>query len=233
MNITRVSSVKIPIPPELIQDELVSNCNEIEVEITNLLKRNAELVEEKEKVLDDLFNKASEEFRLSNDDIFELNIGNRILDSEMDEKYKIPVYSANVYDPFGYIDKVYGMDYSTETVVWGIDGNWQVNTFPEGYVFYPTDHCGYMKINSLELIPKYVAYALFKEGQKRGFKRSLRASIDRVSSIIIKAPNVKIQKEGIEITNRIEEEISENDAKLRLLYDKKREIIEKAILKND
>ena len=230
LNTTRVSSVKIPVPPEPIQNGLITKCNEIEAEITKLLKSNAILEEKRDSVFMDLFDKASHDFRLSNDDIFELNIGNRVLDREMDEKYEIPVYSANMYDPFGYINKEYEMDYETETVVWGIDGNWQVNTFPANYVFYPTDHCGYMKINSKELLPKYVAYALFREGEKRGFKRSYRASKDRISSIVIKAPDVKLQKEGIKKVEKIEKEINENNIKLRQFYANKKEIIENAIL---
>ena len=86
------------------------------------------------------------------------------------------------------------MDYSTETVVWGIDGNRQVNAFPSNYIFYPTDHCGMLKIKSSDLLSKYVSYALLKEGEKRGFKRSYRASKDRVSSISIMALDLVIQK---------------------------------------
>lgn len=232
LNTTRVSSVKLPVPPKSVQDEMISKCNKIEKKISELLKAKDALEAEKQRAFEELLKKAKKEYKLSDDDVFELSIGTRVLDREMSEKYDIPVYSANMFEPFGYIDKTYNMDYSTETVVWGIDGNWQVNTFPANYVFYPTDHCGMLKIKSSDLLPKYVAYALLKEGEKRGFKRSYRASIDRVSSISIMAPDLAIQKEGVRKIDQMEQDIAKNNKALSELLAERKEVIESTILKN-
>ena len=37
---------------------------------------------------------------------------------------RVPVYSANVYEEFGRIDKENMKDYSRPSVIWGIDGDW-------------------------------------------------------------------------------------------------------------
>ena len=36
---------------------------------------------------------------------------------------RVPVYSANVYEEFGRIDKENMKDYSRPSVIWGIDGD--------------------------------------------------------------------------------------------------------------
>ena len=44
----------------------------------------------------------------------------------MDEG-KYPVYSANVFEPFGYKDETNISDTSKDSIIWGIDGDWMVN----------------------------------------------------------------------------------------------------------
>ena len=39
-------------------------------------------------------------------------------------------------------------DYSRPSVIWGIDGDWMVNIIPAGVPFYPTDHCGVLRIKT-------------------------------------------------------------------------------------
>ena len=48
---------------------------------------------------------------------------------------RVPVYSANVYEEFGRIDKENMKDYSRPSVIWGIDGDWMVNIIPAGVPF--------------------------------------------------------------------------------------------------
>lgn len=68
--------------------------------------------------------------KLSNLDIFEISIGRRVLNTEASPEYTTPVYSANVFEPFGMIDKLLTTDFSKDSVIWGIDGDWMVNTIP-------------------------------------------------------------------------------------------------------
>ncbi|WP_287816192.1 hypothetical protein [Bacteroides sp.] len=42
----------------------------------------------------------------------------------MSEEYDIPVYSANVKEAFGKIDKLLIKDFAKGSVLWGIDGDW-------------------------------------------------------------------------------------------------------------
>lgn len=70
-------------------------------------------------------------------------IGNRILQNELTEK-EIPVYSANVFEPVGNIDKNLLENFDREYIIWGIDGDWMVNILSKNYPFYLTDHCGVM-----------------------------------------------------------------------------------------
>lgn len=84
-------------------------------------------------------------------------------------------------------------DFDSPSILWGIDGEWMVNILPKGYEFYPTDHCGVMKVDGNKINPRYMAYILKKEGESIGFSRSHRASIDRIKSIMVNLPDIKIQ----------------------------------------
>ena len=45
-------------------------------------------------------------YNLSNENIFDVSIGNRVLSSEVVSNGQYPVYSANVFEPFGQINKL-------------------------------------------------------------------------------------------------------------------------------
>lgn len=84
-------------------------------------------------------------FYLSNA-LFDLQLGDRVLaDEQLVEDGKIPVYSANVHEPFGFIDSENLEDYSRDSIIWGIDGDWMVTTIDKNIPFYPTDHCGVLR----------------------------------------------------------------------------------------
>ncbi|MBV4417483.1 N-6 DNA methylase [Clostridium tyrobutyricum] len=227
LNTTRVSAIRIPVPPMTVQKELVDKCNVIEAEINKLLVENTRYQNEIDSKLKTLYDNAKDSYKLSDENLFDISIGRRVLNREVSDKYTLPVYSANVYKPFGYINRKLLTDFSKPSVVWGIDGDWQVNVFPANYEFYPTDHCGVLRINRNELLPRYVAYALEHEGEERGFKRSYRASIDRIQSIQIKAPSLKEQKKAIDEISKFEVIIEDNLKKLSSLNMQKKNIIEK------
>jgi type I restriction enzyme M protein len=159
-----------------------------------------------ERLFKNAYNEADMAYRLT-DDAFSVSIGKRVIESELAEEGEIPVYSANVFDPFGFIDKYLITDFSVPSVIWGIDGDWMVNYIPAEKPFYPTDHCGVIRINNNTLVPKYLAWALNKEGKQQGFSRKLRASIGRIQGLVIKFPPLAEQKKIADEVEKLETEI--------------------------
>jgi restriction endonuclease S subunit len=166
-------------------------------------------------------------FRLSNSYIFDISIGRRILNSEVSPNYNIPVYSANVFEPFGMIDKLLIEDFSKDSVLWGIDGDWMVNVIPANNPFYPTDHCGVLRIKTDDILPKYMAHLLEEEGKKAGFKRSYRASIDRIEALSVQVAPIEEQKKAISAIETYEAEISKAKAVMQGCAERKKKILEK------
>lgn len=132
--------------------------------------------------------------RLNDKEKFCLSIGRRVLSSEVSEDGLYPVYSANVKEPFGKIDKLLNTDFSKESILWGIDGDWMVSYVEKGKEFYPTDHCGVLQIMTNEIEPYYIALVLEIVGFSYGFSRSYRASTERIASVQLPLPPLPIQK---------------------------------------
>ena len=57
-------------------------------------------------------------YRLSDKNYFDLSIGNRVLSDEVVENGSIPIYSANVFEEFGKIDKQNITDFSMPSILW-------------------------------------------------------------------------------------------------------------------
>lgn len=159
-----------------------------------------------------------------------MSIGKRVLNSELVADGIIPVFSANVFEPFGYTDKLLIKDFSVDSVLWGIDGDWMVNLYQKDKPFYPTDHCGVLRVLTDKAHPRYVARMLEVEGRQMGFSRSYRASIDRVEGISFTVPPIEKQKEVVEKAMVLENEISKLEEKLLTLDKQKTKIIEKFIV---
>lgn len=143
---------------------------------------------------------------LYDEDYFDLSIGDRVLNTELVEGGKVPVYSANVREIFGYVDNLNRDSFDKPSVLWGIDGDWLVNYIPENTPFYPTDHCGVLRLNSREFNAYYVSMILNLVGKTHKFSRSYRASIDRVKGIRIPKPPIDIQEKIAKACETIEEE---------------------------
>lgn len=168
-----------------------------------------------------------EKAKLGDKSIFELKIGKRVLDSELHAQGKIPVYSANVLKPFGFIDKELLANYDKESVLWGIDGDWMVGFMPKNTPFYPTDHCGVLSIKEDKGKAKIVQFALENEGAKFGFSRTLRASIERVEGLKIPLPPLKEQEKISSCIEKLETQISHLNSMLLNLETQKTHIIER------
>lgn len=223
----QVKEFQIPLPPLNIQEKIVSEIEVLEFEEN---KANEEIKKRNDKI-ENLFNQAESNaktvLRLSDENIFSVSIGKRVLKNEFIENGKIPVYSANVIEPFGKIDKLLIEDFSKPSILWGIDGDWMVNHLPEDYPFYPTDHCGVLRVLDNSINEKYLAFILEKEGKTIEFSRTKRASIDRIKGIKIAVPPIEEQE-------KIVEEIEKIELEIKNLYNELKEIpkLKEEILKN-
>ncbi|EDA4573335.1 N-6 DNA methylase, partial [Campylobacter jejuni] len=181
----------------IIEDNQEYELNSILDKINNLCKINLD-----SEFLSS-FNKTIKEYALSNP-IFKLSIGKRVLNNELLENGQIPVYSANVLEVFGFVNKEILQDYDNDSVLWGIDGDWMVGFIPKNKKFYPTDHCGVLRVDDTKINAKYISFILNEAGKKQGFSRKLRASIDRIKALRVKLPSLEFQDQIADITDKIE-----------------------------
>ena len=185
-----ISTVAIPLPPLAVQQKVVDACAAVDAECAAAEK----IIADGKAKIADLFaagqNAHAAMVKLADTSRFSLQIGRRVLGTQVSPDFSIPVFSANVFEPFGMIDKpLKGFsDFSTDSVLWGIDGDWMVGFMPKGKPFYPTDHCGVLRSRTDDIVPRYLVHALEEAGKAAGFKRSYRASIDRIQSLSIALP---------------------------------------------
>lgn len=69
--------------------------------------------------------------------------------------------------------------------------------FEKNTPFYPTDHCGVLRINTDDLLPKYIGLSIKKEGERVGFSRSYRASIDRMEGLTVEVAPIEEQRKAV------------------------------------
>ncbi|EII1957323.1 restriction endonuclease subunit S, partial [Campylobacter jejuni] len=204
----------------IIEDNQEYELNSILDKINNLCKINLD-----SEFLSS-FNKTIKEYALSNP-IFKLSIGKRVLNNELLENGQIPVYSANVLEVFGFVNKEILQDYDNDSVLWGIDGDWMVGFMPKNKKFYPTDHCGVLRVDDTKINAKYISFILNEAGKKQGFSRKLRASIDRIKALRVKLPSLEFQDQIADITDKIEKKINEYKIELDRLEKEKEKILQK------
>lgn len=202
-----MGNIQVPIPPLKIQKQIITECEKVDKIYETTRMKIEDYQAQIQKIFEDLeVVKKIGGYKLSDSNVFSLYIGKRVLQSEL-KKVGIPVYSANVFEPMGNIDKKLIEKFDSDYIVWGIDGDWMVNVFDKGYEFYPTDHCGYMTVDDSHINPRYMAYILDKSGQSVGFSRTHRASIDRIKSLNINVPDIKIQNEEMKKVKKLKDKI--------------------------
>ena len=86
-----------------------------------------------------------------------------------------------------------------------------MNYIPENHPFYPTDHCGVLRVNTKDILPKYLALALRVEGEYERFSRSNRASTARIKNLTVQIPSKKIQQDIIDKIEHINTQINAQD----------------------
>ncbi len=226
LSLSQVGNFKIPLPPLNIQDAIIKECDVVDTEMKQAKKSIKKAEDEIESSFAKLLENSTKSYKLSDSKSFDVSIGKRVLQKEVnDDKTLIPIYSANVFDVFGYIDKDILKNFSIPSVIWGIDGDWMVNFIPANKPFYPTDHCGVLRVKNKELHPLFVTFALDKEGKEKRFSRTLRASIDRIKSITIKAPSIEEQNSFAERVEKLKQEIAKAKEVIAKAAEKKEKIL--------
>ena len=200
--------MQIPLPPLDIQQKIIDECEAVDSEYEEAQTCINKSTEKISELFEQAQQNATITYKLSDSNLFSLSIGRRILATEVSDSFNIPVYSANVFEPFGFIDKLLIEDFSKPSVLWGIDGDWMVTTIQENIQFYPTDHCGVLRVNTNEIETKYLAWVLNQKGIEIGFKRSYRASIDRVASLTVNLPPLAEQQKIVEQITALEKQIA-------------------------
>jgi hypothetical protein len=131
------------------------------------------------------------EIALNDNKYFGICIGKRVLKKQVFySKGTVPVYSANVFKPFGFLKKPNSSitDFKCDYVIWGIDGNFEFNVKHKGELFSVTDHCGAIKILDSSIIPEYLVYQFGIKKYEMGFDRTLRASLANMETVTVDVP---------------------------------------------
>ena len=102
-----------------------------------------------------------------------------------------------------------------------------VNYIPENTPFYPTDHCGVLRVRDSNILPRYLSKALENAGAEIKFSRSYRASIERVKNLSIPVPPIGEQKNFITQIKPLEDAISELYIGLEEVEAKRKTILDK------
>lgn len=240
-----LSKLRIPLPPLEIQEKIVSECESVENENSRILneiekqKEQINAILAKSGILNKEFQDSKElldiptpqdynlseweSVKLTSND-FSLKIGKRVLDKNLSQD-GINVYSANVREPFGKINADLLQDFSTDSVLWGIDGDWMTNIIKANEPFYPTDHCGVLR--STKHKARILVSALYEAGKQQNFSRSNRASITRISSLYLKLPPLDAQEKIVQAIEKCENKIKELESQTSDLNTKIKEVLHK------
>lgn len=212
---TEEEKIKLGLEEEKIilsEDEFYDKIDDLKNKLISLFD---DIKSDKEKSVINLSNEEGS-FRiitLGNEDFFSLQIGKRVLKKDLiNSNGTIPLYSANVSEPIGYLNKSNLNRFSHDYILWGIDGNFEVNSMSRGIEFATTDHCGTIEIINESINYMYLIYQLNIIKSKYGFDRSLRPSLTKMKEVMIKFP------------------VKENG---ELDYDKQKELAEKFIKVNN
>lgn len=218
-----IEKFPIPVPPTDIQEQIISEVDKLDEQYQNSRMKIEDYRKQIIKIFESLDILGGEIYRLSSND-FTLMIGKRVLNKELTEE-GIPVYSANVFEPFGVIDKDIIKDFSKPSILWGIDGDWMVNTIPANLPFYPTDHAGVLRINTDKIHYRYLAHRLEQEGLREGFSRSYRASIGQIEKLTVIIPSIEQQDEAISKIEKIETLIEKEEKIINKIENQKTALI--------
>ena len=211
-----IQNFLIPKPPKDIQEKIVDECKAVDDEYNEAGNRLMEINAAIETLFLNAQAQASIPLKLNKSTAFDIQIGQRVLKTEISEEGTFLVFSANVFDPFGRTKQSILSDFSKPSILWGIDGDWMVSYLERDIPFNPTDHCGVIRIlDESQVLPRYLTYPLRKAGEHERFSRSNRASTERIKSLTLMLPPMAVQQEVVNQITPLEEESN----RLKLLMD--------------
>jgi type I restriction-modification system DNA methylase subunit/restriction endonuclease S subunit len=231
--------IKIPVPDLDIQQKIVDECAAIDEKIVKLTSQQEEWRQKIEEIIaDSLNNHKLVDYRLDDEAYFDLFIGQRVEQRNTDKSAQYPVYSANVTTLFGEgytnmnphkdIKAIKNNGFTKDSILWGIDGNWMTSYVARNVEFYPTDHCGVLRISDNSTMnPYFVRFAFDRLGKKEHFDRTKRAKIEAVKALTIQLPDIEIQNQAIDEVKKMEEEIAKAKQEISREEQSKTTILEK------
>lgn len=172
------------------------------------------------------------EVSLGDETYFSLSIGKRVLkryfhENRNNPNAQIPLYSANVFKPFGHLEVSNITKFDNPYIIWGIDGNFDLAYKISGEKFATTDHCGAIEILDGNIDPEYLLHQLNLKKYEYGFDRGLRANMENVKQIVVDIPvlengsfDLKAQKDllmGDMAVAELQKQIKDLNDKLTLI----------------
>ena len=143
------------------------------------------------------------EVEIGDESFFHIFIGSRVKKIDVfNKKGSIPLYSANVIEPFGWVDSSNVDSFEYNHILWAIDNsNFHYSIKRKGEKFATTDHCGSIRILNDDILPEYIFYQLDIAKNIHGFDRTLRPSLTNIARIKIKIPidkngNIDVKEES-------------------------------------
>jgi restriction endonuclease S subunit len=131
----------------------------------------------------------TKDIALKDKNYFQIFIGKRILKKSVFRSgSSIPAYSANVFEPFGYVEDSNISDFKYNYILWAIDGNFESSIKHIGKKFATTDHCGTIKILDPSISPEYLLNCLNLKKYELGFDRSFRPSLSNMENVNVTIP---------------------------------------------
>lgn len=124
---------------------------------------------------------------------FSIFIGKRVLRKDLEamrdsKNAIIPLYSANVHKSFWFVERSNISDFSSPSILWWIDGDFDFSIQEPENIFATTDHCGCIKILDKNIHSWYLLYILRIAKTLYNFDRSLRSNLENISKIEISIP---------------------------------------------
>ncbi|MBZ0196870.1 MAG: N-6 DNA methylase, partial [Ignavibacteriaceae bacterium] len=159
-------------------------------ELSNISKKRTAILNKKVQKNDEIRYKT---VSLSDRTYFNLAIGRRLLKKDLfygkgNNRATIPAFSANVFKPFGYVEKSNISEFNNPFILWGIDGEFELSYKPKGEIFAATDHCGTIEVLDENLNPEFILLSLKLVKYQYGFDRGLRANLKNVGNVSIDIP---------------------------------------------
>lgn len=100
------------------------------------------------------------------------------------------------------------------------DGDWMTAFLKKGIEFYPTDHCGVIRVLDPEVDPYYLSMILDIIGRQYGFSRSYRASTERVAAVRIPLPPKEVQETVVKAGKKVFKEFHSSQMSIDSYRDK-------------